>query len=187
MAKIVHSVEIARSPGPMKVGSRAKMTRLAGGRERTMTSELTEYDPARSYTFRGIDGPIRAIGKGTVEPLAEGARSRVTFELDFEGHGFGKMLVLRAQAGSEGASQESREPEGAARERRLTTSAATTMKAIDASAGRKFPLRRRRSADTVAWEYGELTLTILALAGGGTRCQALHSGTFVHLGRPSKE
>src|SRR6266498_3229102 len=118
MAKIVHSVEIARSPGPMKVGSRAKMTRLAGGRERTMTSELTEYDPARSYTFRGIDGP---------------------------------------------------------------------MKAIDASAGRKFPLRRRRSADTVAWEYGELTLTILALAGGGTRCQALHSGTFVHLGRPSKE
>lgn len=131
MAKIVHSVEISRRPedvfatlcdlsqmsewqegvvsarleddGPMKVGSRAKMTRLVGGRERTMTSELTEYDPPRSYAFRGIDGPIRPIGKGTVEPLADGARSRVTFELDFEGQGFGKVLVpfVRKQARKE--------------------------------------------------------------------------------------
>jgi hypothetical protein len=31
--------------------------------------------------------------KGTVEPLDAGARSRVTIELDFEGHGIGKLLV----------------------------------------------------------------------------------------------
>jgi hypothetical protein len=68
-----------------------------------MTTELTDYSPPRSYAFRGIDGPIRPIGKGTVEPLADGARSRVTFELDFEGHGFGKLLLpfVRKQARKE--------------------------------------------------------------------------------------
>ncbi len=95
------------------------MTRLVGGRERTMTSELTEYDPPRSYAFRGIHGPIRPIGKGTVDPPADGARSRVTFELDFEGHGFGKMLVpfVRCRLGR--SFPRPREPEGAAREPRL--------------------------------------------------------------------
>lgn len=121
MAPIVHSVEISCSPGdvfaclndlprfsewqegvvsarlegegPMGVGSRATMTRRVGGREQTMTTELTEYSPPRSYAFRGIDGPIRAIGKGTVEPIGDGARSRLTFELDFESHGLGKLLL----------------------------------------------------------------------------------------------
>ena len=69
-----------------------------------MTSELTEYDPPRRFAFRGIDGPVRAIGRGTVEPLEDGARSRVTIELDFEGHGIGKLLVplvVRRQARNE--------------------------------------------------------------------------------------
>lgn len=68
-----------------------------------MRSELTEYSPPRSYAFRGTDGPIRPIGKGTVEPVADGTRSRVTSELDFEGHGFGKLLLplVRRQARKE--------------------------------------------------------------------------------------
>ena len=85
---------------PLKVGSRFRMTRRIGRGERTMTSELTEYDPPRSFGFRGIDGPIRAMGKGTVEPAGEGG-SRFTMELDFEGHGIGKLLVplvVRRQA-----------------------------------------------------------------------------------------
>jgi carbon monoxide dehydrogenase subunit G len=128
VAAIVHSVEISRSPedvfaclndfsrfgewqeglvsarlegdGPVKVGSRVTQTRRIGRGERTMTTEVTEYSPPRSYAFRGIDGPIRAMGKGTVEPLDNGARSRVTFELDFQGHGFGKLLLplVRSQA-----------------------------------------------------------------------------------------
>jgi hypothetical protein len=47
---------------------------------------------------------VRAVGKGTVEPLENGARSRVTVELDFEGHGIGKLLVplfVRRQAQKE--------------------------------------------------------------------------------------
>jgi ribosome-associated toxin RatA of RatAB toxin-antitoxin module len=121
VAAIVHSVEISRPPGdvfafvtdvprftdwqeglvsarrdgdgPMTVGSRAAMTRRIGGRERTVTTQVTEHNPPRDYAFRGIDGPIRPSGKGTVEPVGDGTRSRVTFELDFEGHGLGKLLL----------------------------------------------------------------------------------------------
>jgi hypothetical protein len=66
-----------------------------------MTMEVTEHSPPRRFGFRGIDGPVRAFGTGSVEPLDNGARSRVTIELDFEGHGIGKLLVplvVRRQA-----------------------------------------------------------------------------------------
>jgi uncharacterized protein YndB with AHSA1/START domain len=129
MAPIVSSVEIARPPeevfryvtdasrvpewqesavdahpegsGPPAVGSRSVVTRRVGRGERKMTMELTDYSPPRSWGGRGIDGPVRGIVKGTVEPLDDGARSRVTIELDFEGHGIGKLLVplvVRRQA-----------------------------------------------------------------------------------------
>jgi uncharacterized protein YndB with AHSA1/START domain len=131
MAPIVRSVELSRSAedvfayvtdisratewqenlvreelegqGPLGVGSRMRMTRRLGRGERTMTSEMTEFDPPRSFGFRGIDGPVRAIGKGTVAPVGEGG-SRFTMELHFEGHGIGKVLVplvVRRQAPSD--------------------------------------------------------------------------------------
>ncbi|MGH3030599.1 MAG: SRPBCC family protein [Gaiellaceae bacterium] len=132
MAPLVHSVEINRSPedvfayvtdpsrfpewqdavvragvegsGPLQQGARISLTRRMGKRERTMTSELTEYSPPRSYAFRVIDGPVRALGKGRFEQLGDGDRTRFTFELDFEGHGIGKVLVpliVRRQAEKE--------------------------------------------------------------------------------------
>ena len=132
MAPIVNSVEIDRSPAdvfayvtdpsrftewqdavvsahaegsdPLQQGSRLRMTRRMGKREQTMTGELTEYDAPRSYAFRVIDGPVRAFGKGNFEPLGDGDRTRFTFELDFEGHGIGKLLVplvVRRQAQKE--------------------------------------------------------------------------------------
>ena len=57
-----------------------------------MTAEINP-DPPRSWSVRGVDGPVRGNVKGTVEPLNDGARSRVTIELDLEGHGIGKLLV----------------------------------------------------------------------------------------------
>jgi Polyketide cyclase / dehydrase and lipid transport len=72
-----------------------------GRRERAMTSEITEITPPTSWAVRGIDGPVRGIVKGRVEPLDDSARSRVTIELDFEGRGIGKLLVplvVRRQA-----------------------------------------------------------------------------------------
>ena len=131
MAPMVHSVEIDRrredvfayvtdptrfhewqeavvraSPqgsGPLQQGSRISLTRRMGKREQTMTSELTEYNPPERYAFRVVDGPVRALGKGRFEALGD-ERTRFTFELDFEGHGIGKLLVplfVRRQAAKE--------------------------------------------------------------------------------------
>ena len=86
-----------------RLGSRCTTTRKIGGQEREVTTEITEYDPPHRWADRGIDGPIRAIVAVTVEPLAD-ARSRLTIDLDFVGHGIGKLLVplvVRRQAASE--------------------------------------------------------------------------------------
>lgn len=132
MAPIVSSIEIARRPeevfpyvtdpsrlaewqesvvtahvedgGPPVVGSKAMTTRRIGRGERTMTMEMTEVSAPGSWAIRGIDGPVRAIVNGTIDPLDDGTRSRVTIELDFAGHGVGKMLVplvVRRQAQKE--------------------------------------------------------------------------------------
>jgi uncharacterized protein YndB with AHSA1/START domain len=132
MAPIVESIEISRRPedvfsyvtdpshlpewqesvvsvrrggdAPPAVGSREVVTRRIGRREIPMTVELSELSPPSSWGVRGIDGPVRGIVKGTIEPLADGQRSRVTITLDFEGHGIGKLLVplvVRRQASAE--------------------------------------------------------------------------------------
>ncbi len=121
MAPVVTSIEIARRPedvfsyvtdpsrlpewqesvvsthteegGPLAVGTRVVQIRRIGRGERTMTSEITEITPPRSWAVRGVDGPVRGMVKGAVEPLEGGERSRVTIELDFEGHGIGRLLV----------------------------------------------------------------------------------------------
>jgi ribosome-associated toxin RatA of RatAB toxin-antitoxin module len=119
MAPITASTEIARSPqevfayvddvarhtewqsGLQKVeilsgsgvGLRAKETRRVPGRSLTYTYEVTEHDPPTRMAFRVLDGAVRALGGMTVTPLEGGARSKVDFALDFEGHGFGKVLL----------------------------------------------------------------------------------------------
>jgi uncharacterized protein YndB with AHSA1/START domain len=75
------------------VGSRFTTTRRIGRTERTMTQEITENNPPSSWAAYGVDGPIRPNAKITVEPLDDSTRSRVTFALDFEGHGTGTPLV----------------------------------------------------------------------------------------------
>ena len=87
--------------GPLRVGSRVTETRRVPGGDRTMTYEVTEHDPPRQSSFRVLDGPIRAVGTISVEPIGDGSRSRLTFTLDFKGHGLaGKVLlpVARTQA-----------------------------------------------------------------------------------------
>lgn len=78
---------------PLTVGSRVVVTRRVGPREFAMTSEVTELDPPRSWRLDGVDGPVRGHVKGTIEPLGDGERSRMTMSLDFEAHGIGKLLV----------------------------------------------------------------------------------------------
>src|SRR2546421_2076114 len=122
---IVESIEIARKPeevfayldqldrhgewqeqivetklpqeGPTQVGTRAIDTRNVPGGPREITYEITEHDPPRKTSFRGLDGPVRVDGNVTVEPMGDGSQSRVTIELDFKGHGFGKLVAPLAR------------------------------------------------------------------------------------------
>ncbi|MGW0396170.1 SRPBCC family protein [Streptomyces sp. NPDC003042] len=78
---------------PVHVGSRVKVTRRIGRREFRTTMEVRELDPPRSWHLHGVDGPVRPDLHGTIEPLDDGTRSRVTLDLDFEAHGIGRALV----------------------------------------------------------------------------------------------
>jgi uncharacterized protein YndB with AHSA1/START domain len=122
MAPLVSTIEIARSPEDVfayatdplhfsewqhdvvsvrMIGdSRFTTTRRISGAERTMTQQITHNEPPRTWTARGIDGPIRPHATISIEPIEDGIRSRVTFTLDFEGHGLGVPLVplVRRQA-----------------------------------------------------------------------------------------
>ena len=81
-------------------GSRFATTRRINGVEREMTQQITADEPPRHFAARGVDGPIRPHATITIEPIDGGARSRVTFTLDFEGHGIGVPLIplVRRQA-----------------------------------------------------------------------------------------
>ena len=84
-------VEEGRPPG---VGARFATTRRIGRLEQTTAQEVTAADPPRRWAARGVDGPFRPSAEVTVEPLDGGAGSRVTFALDFEGQGIGRLLPL---------------------------------------------------------------------------------------------
>ena len=85
--------------GPVRVGTRAVDTRKVPGGPRDMSYEITEYDPPNRSSWKGLDGPVRASGTVTVEPLSE-TRSRVTVAFDLKGHGLGVLFApfARSQA-----------------------------------------------------------------------------------------
>jgi uncharacterized protein YndB with AHSA1/START domain len=121
MPPIVHSIEINRPPdevfyyvtdptrfaewqydvervrmdgdGLPGVGSRFTTTRRIAHAEQTMIQEITENNHPRSWAAHGVAGPIRPSASISVEPLNDSTRSRVTFALDFKGHGVGVPLI----------------------------------------------------------------------------------------------
>jgi uncharacterized protein YndB with AHSA1/START domain len=93
LAKWQENVVSATHDGVLGPGARVMTVRRLGKREQTMTMEMTTYDPPQGRSMRGVDGPVRPLVETRIEPLDDGARSRVTVELDFEGRGIGKVLV----------------------------------------------------------------------------------------------
>src|SRR5215469_10363506 len=67
----------AKDAGPPSVGSKCVTTRRIGGANRPSTSELVHIDPPRTWSVRGIDGPMRAAVDVLVEPVSD-SRSRLT-------------------------------------------------------------------------------------------------------------
>lgn len=79
--------------GPTHVGTRATDTRQLPFGKQDIQYEITEHDPPRRSAFRGLNGSVRPVGSVTIEPLDEGARSRLTLEFELQGHGIGKLLA----------------------------------------------------------------------------------------------
>lgn len=79
--------------GPVGVGTRATDTLKVPGGKQELTYEITEYEPPRRTSWRGLNGPVRGVGTVLVEPLGDGARSRVSLEFDLKGHGIGLLIA----------------------------------------------------------------------------------------------
>jgi uncharacterized protein YndB with AHSA1/START domain len=86
-------IRVQSDDAPTHVGTRAVVTRRAGRREMASTGEMAELEPPTSWAVRGVDGPVRGNMKGTIEPLENGTRSRVTINLELKGYGIGKLLL----------------------------------------------------------------------------------------------
>ena len=128
MPKIVQSVEIARTPadvfayldqlerhgewqaqiisskretdGPTRVGTRVTEVRKVPGGKQSLTYEITEHEPPRMVSFNGLNGPVRVVGTVIVDPVGPDS-SRVTVELDLQGHGLlGKLVAPMAKSQS---------------------------------------------------------------------------------------
>jgi uncharacterized membrane protein len=82
--------------GPTRVGTRVVERRKVPGGARDIPYEITEHQPPRTESFRGTAGPVRPVGTVTVESLGESS-SRMTLELDLEGHGIGKLFAFFAR------------------------------------------------------------------------------------------
>jgi uncharacterized membrane protein len=82
-----------KTDGPIGVGTRVSDTRKVPGGPREMTYEITEHDPPRKSSWRGLDGPVRADGSVIVESVGDGSRSRVTVELNLRGQGIGMLFA----------------------------------------------------------------------------------------------
>jgi uncharacterized membrane protein len=82
--------------GPTRVGTRVVERRKVPGGARDIPYEITAHEPPRTASFRGTAGPVRPIGTVTVEPVGESG-SRVSLELELEGHGLGKLFAILAR------------------------------------------------------------------------------------------
>lgn len=67
--------------------------RRVGGADRAMTQEVTAREAPHRWSVRGVDGPIRPNVDVSVEPLAGGTASAVTFAFDYDGHAMGNALL----------------------------------------------------------------------------------------------
>ena len=86
-----------QTEGPLRVGSRIDQVRRVPGGPREFTIEVTEHDPPSKISWRALNGPVRPVGTVTVEPLADGSRSRFTVQIDMRGHGLlGKLIASLA-------------------------------------------------------------------------------------------
>jgi uncharacterized protein YndB with AHSA1/START domain len=85
-------VETDQRP-PLPVGARFTTIRRIGGVERAIVQQVADVDRPGRWAARSETGPIRPSATITIEPIDGGTGSRVTFTLDYVGHGIGVPLL----------------------------------------------------------------------------------------------
>ena len=80
-------------PAPLPVGARFTTIRRIGGVDRAIGQQVAEVARPHRWAARSDTGPIRPSATIAIEPIEGGTGSRVTFTLDFIGHGIGVPLL----------------------------------------------------------------------------------------------
>lgn len=91
---------VFESEGGMEVGAVLLTRRRLGPRKLTIGLQVVALDAPRAYELRGLTGLVRA-SRGSLESLDGGSRTRLTAEVEFDGHGIARLLVplvIRRQA-----------------------------------------------------------------------------------------
>jgi Polyketide cyclase / dehydrase and lipid transport len=79
------------SPGPMGVGTTARLVRTDRGRRVEGSMEVTEYEPVSSFTEVSRFGPFTLHARATFEPVAPASTG---LELVIDTHARGVMRLL---------------------------------------------------------------------------------------------
>jgi len=87
-------------PTAVGVGTRGREVRHVMGADRPIAWEVTDYDPHRRYSVRGVDGPVRARVTIDLTPNTDGTSTHLKYGIDFEGHGIGKLIAPLARNGA---------------------------------------------------------------------------------------
>jgi hypothetical protein len=79
------------SPGPIGVGTTARLVRTDRGRRVAGSMEVTEYEPVRSFTVVSRFGPFRLHARATLAPVAPVSTK---LELVIDTHARGAIRLL---------------------------------------------------------------------------------------------
>jgi len=88
------------APGAVGVGTCGREVRHVMGSDRSFTWEVTDYEPDHSYGVRGLGGPVRARVTMELSPSGQGAGTLLTYGIEFEGHGVGRLIAPFARKGA---------------------------------------------------------------------------------------
>jgi hypothetical protein len=80
------------SPGPMGVGTTARLVRTDRGRRVEGTMEVTEYQPVSSFTEVSRFGPFTLHARATLTPVAP-ASTRLELVIDTHARGTIRLLL----------------------------------------------------------------------------------------------
>ena len=89
-----------QTPDLTGAGMQVLEKRRVPGGARTFRWQVTDYQPPASRGFRGTGNPINAIAQMRFTPLAQGAATMVSFEMDFEARGLAKLIAPLARRGA---------------------------------------------------------------------------------------